>query len=253
MGFADPGISFDRFVRACVVIKQLSDAFIRLDTDKDGWIQINYEQFMHTVLTLPWGLGFVVLLWERSCVLGICKLCMRDKIRTSFERQISSRPNFMASQVPIYVSALIKVGLEKKCSLWGFHSFSLKLKWFAFMIVSNKSASHGWRQNPCFMFYSTGFLTFSLKTKAATTDFNSEWVKTASSWVWSWRLVHRVRVSRWVFLFTCTLIGCLILLSGSSRGWLHYFLSNFGSTSTSGTARTDRRDPTESFRPSASV
>lgn len=53
MGFADPGISFDRFVRACVVIKQLSDAFIRLDTDKDGWIQINYEQFMHTVLTLP--------------------------------------------------------------------------------------------------------------------------------------------------------------------------------------------------------
>jgi Ca2+-binding EF-hand superfamily protein len=53
MGFADPGISFDRFVRACVVIKQLSDAFIKLDSDKDGWIQINYEQFMHTVLSLP--------------------------------------------------------------------------------------------------------------------------------------------------------------------------------------------------------
>jgi len=53
MGFADPGISFDRFVRACVVIKQLSDAFMKIDTDKDGWIHINYEQFMDTVLSLP--------------------------------------------------------------------------------------------------------------------------------------------------------------------------------------------------------
>jgi Ca2+-binding EF-hand superfamily protein len=48
-----PGISFDRFVRACVVIKQLSEAFGRLDADRDGWIQINYDQFMQTVLTLP--------------------------------------------------------------------------------------------------------------------------------------------------------------------------------------------------------
>ncbi|KAF8161611.1 hypothetical protein B0H34DRAFT_796370 [Crassisporium funariophilum] len=48
-----PGISFDRFVRACVVVKQLSEAFGRLDTDRDGWIQINYDQFMHTVLSLP--------------------------------------------------------------------------------------------------------------------------------------------------------------------------------------------------------
>jgi len=48
-----PGISFDRFVRACVVVKQLSEAFGRLDTDRDGWIQINYDQFMETVLSLP--------------------------------------------------------------------------------------------------------------------------------------------------------------------------------------------------------
>ncbi|KAF9262595.1 EF-hand [Marasmius fiardii PR-910] len=47
------GISFDRFVRACVVIKQLSEAFGKLDSDRDGWIQVNYDQFMHTVLTLP--------------------------------------------------------------------------------------------------------------------------------------------------------------------------------------------------------
>lgn len=50
---APPGITFDRFVRACVVVKQLSEAFRRLDTDQDGWVQINYDQFMQTVLTLP--------------------------------------------------------------------------------------------------------------------------------------------------------------------------------------------------------
>ncbi|THU83479.1 EF-hand [Dendrothele bispora CBS 962.96] len=50
---AAPAISFDRFVRACVAIKQLSEAFQKLDSDRDGWIQINYDQFMHTVLTLP--------------------------------------------------------------------------------------------------------------------------------------------------------------------------------------------------------
>jgi hypothetical protein len=52
-GGPPPGISFDRFVRACVVVKQLSESFGKLDTDRDGWIQINYDQFMHTVLSLP--------------------------------------------------------------------------------------------------------------------------------------------------------------------------------------------------------
>jgi len=48
-----PGITFDRFVRACVVVKTLSEAFQAVDTDRDGWIQINYEQFMKMVLTAP--------------------------------------------------------------------------------------------------------------------------------------------------------------------------------------------------------
>lgn len=47
------GISFDRFVRACVVVKQLTEAFQRLDTDRDGWIRLQYETFMQTVLSLP--------------------------------------------------------------------------------------------------------------------------------------------------------------------------------------------------------
>jgi len=48
-----PGITFDRFVRACVVVKTLTESFQRLDTDRDGWVQINYDTFMHTVLTAP--------------------------------------------------------------------------------------------------------------------------------------------------------------------------------------------------------
>jgi len=47
------GITFDRFVRACVVIKTLTGAFSELDADRDGWVQINYDQFMQTVLSLP--------------------------------------------------------------------------------------------------------------------------------------------------------------------------------------------------------
>jgi peflin len=50
---APPGITFDRFVRACVVVKQLTESFAKLDTDHDGWVQVNYEKFMETVLTLP--------------------------------------------------------------------------------------------------------------------------------------------------------------------------------------------------------
>ncbi|KAI0637081.1 hypothetical protein C8Q77DRAFT_1095891 [Trametes polyzona] len=48
-----PGITFDRFVRACVVVKTLTEAFQRVDTDRDGWVQMNYEQFMQIILSAP--------------------------------------------------------------------------------------------------------------------------------------------------------------------------------------------------------
>lgn len=48
-----PGITFDRFVRACVVVKQLTEAFQRLDTQRSGWVQLNYDTFMQTVLSAP--------------------------------------------------------------------------------------------------------------------------------------------------------------------------------------------------------
>ncbi|KAK2467034.1 hypothetical protein APHAL10511_001292 [Amanita phalloides] len=48
-----PAITFDRFIRACVNIKTLTDSFKRLDLDRDGWIRVNYEQFMSLVLSAP--------------------------------------------------------------------------------------------------------------------------------------------------------------------------------------------------------
>lgn len=48
-----PGISFDRFVRACVVLNEVGKAFKALDTDRDGWATIDYLQLLRTVLSLP--------------------------------------------------------------------------------------------------------------------------------------------------------------------------------------------------------
>ncbi|KAJ7168236.1 hypothetical protein C8R43DRAFT_1121414 [Mycena crocata] len=48
-----PGITFDRFVRACVVVKTLTESFQRADTDRDGWVQLSYEQFMSMTLSAP--------------------------------------------------------------------------------------------------------------------------------------------------------------------------------------------------------
>lgn len=43
-------ITFDNFVQACVTVKSLTDSFRQFDTDSDGWIQINYEQFLELVI-----------------------------------------------------------------------------------------------------------------------------------------------------------------------------------------------------------
>jgi len=48
-----PGITFDRFVRACVTVKTLTEAFQRVDSDRDGWVTISYEEFMKIVLNSP--------------------------------------------------------------------------------------------------------------------------------------------------------------------------------------------------------
>lgn len=48
------GISFDRFVRACVTVKQMTETFERLSGgNRHGEIRMNYEQFMGAVLSLP--------------------------------------------------------------------------------------------------------------------------------------------------------------------------------------------------------
>jgi len=47
------GITFDRFVRCCVSVKSLTDAFMAVDGDRDGWATISYEQFLTMVLSAP--------------------------------------------------------------------------------------------------------------------------------------------------------------------------------------------------------
>ena len=45
-------ITFDDFIQCCVMVQSLTSAFKQYDTNRNGWIQINYEQF----LTLIFGL-----------------------------------------------------------------------------------------------------------------------------------------------------------------------------------------------------
>jgi len=49
----DQTITFDRFMRACVFVKQFTESFASLDTDKEGRVQLNYEQFMKFYFMLP--------------------------------------------------------------------------------------------------------------------------------------------------------------------------------------------------------
>jgi hypothetical protein len=46
-------ITFDRFMRACVFVKQFTDEFANIDTDRDGWVQLSYEQILKFCLKLP--------------------------------------------------------------------------------------------------------------------------------------------------------------------------------------------------------
>jgi len=48
-----PGITFDRFVRACVVLHQVTKAFHDFNTDGNGLVKIDYLQFLKAVLSMP--------------------------------------------------------------------------------------------------------------------------------------------------------------------------------------------------------
>ncbi|XP_065190222.1 programmed cell death protein 6-like [Sycon ciliatum] len=45
-------ITFDDFIQCCVVIQTLTGNFQRFDTNRNGWIQITYEQFLTLVFSL---------------------------------------------------------------------------------------------------------------------------------------------------------------------------------------------------------
>lgn len=43
-------MKFDGFIQCCVMLKSLTDSFMKYDTDKNGTIKVNYEQFMDMIL-----------------------------------------------------------------------------------------------------------------------------------------------------------------------------------------------------------
>ncbi|EOR02049.1 Peflin [Wallemia ichthyophaga EXF-994] len=47
------GISFDRFVRCCVAVKTLSENFYRLDVNRSGYVNMDYEMFLQSALAAP--------------------------------------------------------------------------------------------------------------------------------------------------------------------------------------------------------
>jgi hypothetical protein len=49
----DQTITFDRFMRACVFVKEFTESFAGLDIGKDGRVQLNYDQFLKFCLMLP--------------------------------------------------------------------------------------------------------------------------------------------------------------------------------------------------------
>ncbi|KAI8810991.1 hypothetical protein BJ742DRAFT_799436 [Cladochytrium replicatum] len=42
-------VLFDSFISICVTVKAVAENFNRMDTDKDGWITLNYEQLLDLV------------------------------------------------------------------------------------------------------------------------------------------------------------------------------------------------------------
>ncbi|KAK9719992.1 hypothetical protein K7432_004410 [Basidiobolus ranarum] len=44
-------ITFDNFIQVCVTIHSLTNSFRSFDTDSDGWVYINYEQFLDLVIS----------------------------------------------------------------------------------------------------------------------------------------------------------------------------------------------------------
>lgn len=43
-------IAFDDFIQLCITLQTLTDSFRRHDTNKNGWIQLHYEQFLSLVI-----------------------------------------------------------------------------------------------------------------------------------------------------------------------------------------------------------
>jgi hypothetical protein len=114
-------------VRACVVVKTLTEAFQRYvtivisnlcshadtvysaDTDRDGWVQLNYEQFMKVCKVMTW-----VILADQDCTdCSQCAVIAEDKPHCTTYRHEYTRVNMLWTfhcignmYIPWYLSLL---------------------------------------------------------------------------------------------------------------------------------------------------
>ena len=63
-GLRANGITFDRFVRACVVVKSLTENFQRLDTHRQGERQFSAFGIVHPLIALA-TTGYVTMQYEQ--------------------------------------------------------------------------------------------------------------------------------------------------------------------------------------------
>ncbi|KAJ3359728.1 Programmed cell death protein 6 [Allomyces javanicus] len=49
--YGQGSITFDSFIQCCVTIRALTDSFRRFDSDNDGWITLNYNDYISLVMT----------------------------------------------------------------------------------------------------------------------------------------------------------------------------------------------------------
>ena len=78
-------MKFDDFIQCCVMLKTLTDAFRKYDTQQRGVININYEQ-VRKIVTNPAGIYYfqtilvhLLLQWKHQ---SNCKICSKLTIKT---------------------------------------------------------------------------------------------------------------------------------------------------------------------------
>ncbi|KAI9604975.1 hypothetical protein H4Q26_002946 [Puccinia striiformis f. sp. tritici PST-130] len=93
---------------SCVVVKSLTEAFQRADGDRDGWVQMSYEQFMQMVLEPHPGLTLNKQIVSKGNSIAVAKLGRYYKIPQESDNNVKTR------EVAARPGSVPKLGEEKR-------------------------------------------------------------------------------------------------------------------------------------------